>query len=214
MFCGSVLLTFSFRNWSIAILRFFVTSLSLLVFAWVHCQSSLLIWCQGLPQVPWSLYRMYRWKVIDCKKVIATSVQSLLLGPIQLHYMLLLNCSADAAFTTGVENSFTVKINSTRILKGILDLLNQFFSSAGMWSFIDVSVSLCKAFLPMPQHVLWNTNGAPHPSLCSWAGLCADRVEGAGLPCPWVPAHHPYLLLVQTVQTGKHVDFRIIAISI
>lgn len=74
--------------------------------------------------------------MIHCKKVIATSIQSLLLGPIQpllameLSYVLLLNHSAETAFTTGLENFFTMKINSTMILKGILDLLNEFFSSA------------------------------------------------------------------------------------
>lgn len=158
--------------------------------------------------------------MIHCKKVIATSIQSLLLGRTQsllsmeLHYMLLLNCYADTTLTAGLENSFTVKINSTRILKVILICWISSLAVPGTLSFIDVSISLCKAFLPMPQHVLWNTNGAPHPSLCSWAGLCADRVKGAGLPRAWVPAHHPYLLLVQTVQTGKHVDFRIIAIPV
>lgn len=116
--------------------RLCVTSLSSVAFPWVHCQSSLLIWCQGLPQVLWSLYRIYWWKVIHCMRAIATSIQWLLLGPrqpllsMELQYVLLLNCSAETAFATGLVNSFTVKINSTMVLKGILDLLNQFFSNA------------------------------------------------------------------------------------
>lgn len=59
-----------------------------------------------------------------------------------------------------------------------------------------------KGLLPVPQHVLRDSHGAPHPSLRPRQRLRADRVEGAGLPCAWVSAHHSQLLLVPHLQTG------------
>lgn len=64
-----------------------------------------------------------------------------------------------------------------------------------------VSVAV-QGVLPVPQHVLRDSHGAPHPPLRPRQRLRADRVEGAGLPCARVPAYHSQLLLVPHLQTG------------
>lgn len=137
---GTILHTSSFRVWSFKILRapwhiFFPHSL---------CSSTLPSTSRCLIHTLWSMCNMLVEtdsviETVKKKTVIATSIQSLLLWPVQLllageaPYALLLNESSKLcsnSFHLRLRKLFIVKINSTVTLKCMQDELNQLFSSA------------------------------------------------------------------------------------